>query len=58
MRYCGDVMRARKEWWTAMEAEPGLETDEDSDGADGVYEGDASAACSVVAVRVWNDDAR
>jgi hypothetical protein len=33
-RYCGEVMRARKEWLTEMDAKPGLSTDEDSDEAD------------------------
>ena len=44
VHYCADVMRASKDWWTAMKAKARTETDEDSDAADGVYESDASAA--------------
>jgi hypothetical protein len=33
-RYCGDVMRERKEWLTEMDAKPGLSMDEVSDEAD------------------------
>ena len=51
VRYCADVMRARKDWWRAMEAKARTETDEDGDGADGVYESDASAAWRRC---VWN----
>ncbi len=41
-QYCGDVMRARKAWWKAVEAESASETDEDGDDGDG--DGDGAVA--------------
>ena len=50
-QYCGDVMRARKAWWNAVEAESASETDEDGDDGDGDGDG-AVAVTSVSASRV------
>ena len=44
-QYCGDVMRARKAWWNAVEAESASETDDDGDD-----DGDGDGAVVVTSV--------
>jgi hypothetical protein len=44
-QYCGDVMRARKAWWNAVEGESASETDDDGDDDGG---GDGAVAVTSV----------